>query len=118
MDISEFFVDFPEAKDCFNVIKAQIEELGPSVMRVSRSQIGFYRVHGFAYIWVPGKYLKSKCAPLALSVLLNTKLEGYAFKEIVGPKDGKYIHHLEIKDDQGLSSDMIRVLMLAYQQAE
>ena len=51
-------------------IKEAVKEIGPSEIRVSKSQTGFYRRHPFAATWTPGRYLKGNVPPLVLSVFL------------------------------------------------
>ena len=48
MDQEEFFKGRPEGRAIHRAIKDAVKEIGPSEIRVSKSQIGFYRRHPFA----------------------------------------------------------------------
>jgi Domain of unknown function (DUF5655) len=70
MDEEEFFKGRPEGRAIYRAIKEALQEIGPSEIRVSESQIGFYRRHPFAATWTPG-YLKGDVPPLVLLVFLR-----------------------------------------------
>ena len=48
MDEEKFFKGTPEGRAIHRAIKDAVKEIGPSEIRVSKSQIGFYRRHPFA----------------------------------------------------------------------
>ena len=52
-----------------------VRALGPVEVRVSRSQVAFRRRRGFAYVWRPGRYVRS-AVPAVLSVVLPARDPG------------------------------------------
>lgn len=43
----------------FEAVRAAVDVVGAGEIRVSRSQVAFGRRAGFAYVWIPGAYLRS-----------------------------------------------------------
>lgn len=48
--LSDFFAGYPEAVQIHDGVRALVERIGPSSLRVTRSQVGFRRRTGFAYL--------------------------------------------------------------------
>lgn len=98
MALDEFFHSYEASRPIFDALKAAIDALGPAEMRVSKSQIAFLRRVGFAWAWVPDRYLRGGHAPLVLSVSLRHRYDSPRWKEIVEPAAGRFMHHLELWD--------------------
>lgn len=96
MTPDEFFSDNVLSKTLFEAVRREVESLGESSMRVTKSQIAFCRRRGFAWVWTPGQYLKGKTAPLVLTVSLRERDRSPRWKEIVEPYPGRFMHHLEL----------------------
>jgi len=96
MEIAEFFANWPESAKIFETLRTAVETLGDTEMRVTKSQIAFHRRAGFAWAWVPGKYLGSNRPPLVLSVSLRHRDPSSRWKEVVEPARGRFMHHLEL----------------------
>jgi hypothetical protein len=62
----------------------------------SKSQVAFRRRRGFAYLWLPGQYLRRPDAEVVLSIALATEVPSSRFKEVAHPAAGVWMHHLEI----------------------
>ena len=92
--LDEFFTG--QDRQIFDAVCTAIEAIGPTEMRVSKSQIAFRRRKAFAWVWMPGKYLKGKVAPLVLTFSFRTRIVSPRWKEIVEPAPGRYTHHLEL----------------------
>ena len=88
----------PVALDVLARVRAFLEEHGPVEERVTRSQVAFRRRHGFAWIWLPGRYLHGPQADCVLSVALGRHDDSPRFKEVVHPSPRHWMHHLEIRD--------------------
>jgi len=73
-----------------------IESIGPAEIRVTKSQIAFYRKKAFAWAWIPGKYLRGRGAPLVLTLSFHQRNTSPRWKEIVEPSRGRFTHHLEL----------------------
>lgn len=105
MDEAEFFKGRSEAQAIFRAVKATVDEVGESEVRVSKSQIGFRRAHPFAAVWKPDQYLAGQRPPLVLSIYLRHRDPSDRWKEVVQPRPGRFTHHLELRaadevDDQ------------------
>jgi predicted transport protein len=85
-------------------------------LRVSRSQIAFHRRRGFAYVWVPGRYVKS-AVPLVLSIAVDRPLNSERFKEVVHPSPTVWMHHLELHETADIDGEVIGWLQTAYESA-
>jgi hypothetical protein len=80
----------------YEKVRAIVDRLGPFDVRVSKSQVAFRRRRGFAYLWMPGKYLRKPTAEVVLSIALGRLDESRRFKEVVHPAPAHWMHHLEI----------------------
>lgn len=94
----EFFEGHPKAMAVFEAVSAILTGLGPFDVRVSKSQVAFRRRRGFAYLWLPGQYLRNPHAEVVLSFALGRRDESERFKQVVEPAPGQWMHHLEIHD--------------------
>ena len=91
---------------------------GPSAMRVSKSQIAFRRRRGFAWIWAPRQYRGPRAAPLVLSIALSRRIRSRRWKEVVEPRPGRFMHHLEVWRSRDLDSSIQRWLSEAWTDAD
>ncbi len=94
--LNEYFAGYDEAHLIFDTLRATIEALGPTELRVSKSQVAFRRRTAFAWAWIPGKYLHGHTAPLVLTLALRRHDTSPRWKEIVEPAPGRSTHHLEL----------------------
>ena len=92
----EFFAGHPEALAAFTEVCAIVGRHGPFEVRISKSQAAFRRKRGFAYLWMPGQYLRRPTAEVVLSIALGRLDESTRFKEVAHPAPTHWIHHLEI----------------------
>jgi hypothetical protein len=118
MDEEEFFKGRPEGRAIHRAIKEAVKEIGPSEIRVSKSQIGFYRRHPFAATWTPGRYLKGDVPLLALSVFLRRRDGSPRRKKVVEPRPGRYTHHLELRSAKELDDEVRFRLSEAWREAD
>lgn len=117
MTFAEYFAGQEFSRQLFDVIRLQIEALGPAEMRVTKSQIAFKRSKSFAWLWMPGKYLRRAAAPLVLSLSFGFRLESPRWKSIVEPYPGRFMHHLEINSLDVFDDEVRRWLQLAWEAA-
>jgi len=110
ISIDEFFSGRPESRRLFDALSTAISELGPVEIRVTRSQVAFWRTHPFAWAWVPGKYIHGDHAPLVLTVSLRRHDLSPRWKEVVQPARGRFTHHLELRQASEID-DQIRSLL-------
>ncbi|NYE19858.1 DUF5655 domain-containing protein [Microbacterium immunditiarum] len=98
--------------DTFLRVHAAAVEAHPDVtVRVSKSQVALRRRRGFAYLWIPGRYLRRPTAPVVLSLATDERLESARFKEVVHP--GPWMHHLEIHDVKDIDDEVVGWLISA-----
>lgn len=62
---------------------------------MTRSQVAFRCRRGFAYVWMPGRYLAHPSTEVVLSVALPRHVPSPRFKEVVHPTAQQWLHHLE-----------------------
>lgn len=80
-----------------------VAEVGPFELRTTATQVAFRRRRGFAYLWMPGRWLKDPDAELVLSIATPERIESDRFKEVVHPTHSIWMHHLELHDLDELS---------------
>jgi hypothetical protein len=92
----EFFAGHPAALATFGRVCEVLDRIGPYEVRVTKSQVAFRRRRGFAYLWLPGRYLRSPTAEVVLSIALGRRDGSARFKEVVQVSQRHWMHHLEI----------------------
>jgi hypothetical protein len=92
-----FFADFPESRHLINILRKWFDLITPARLRVMKSQVVFRRKKDFAWIWIPGRYLKGRgFAPLVLTPCFPKPDPSPRWKQIVEPYPGRYMHHFEV----------------------
>ena len=86
----EFFAGHPAAFAVFDRVRSILDEAGPHQVRTSKSQVCFRRGRGFAFLWLPGRYLRGD--------VMDRPIVSARFKEVVQPAPGHWMHHLEVRD--------------------
>lgn len=100
----EWLADHPEAVPVFDRVCALLEPARPYDVRATKSQIAFRRRRGFAYLWLPGMYVASDA--VVVSVALARHIDSDRFKEVVQPRPGLWMHHLEVRDPPELDVEV------------
>lgn len=110
--VDDFFRDRPASRQLYEAVAGLIDEIGPTERSVTKSQIAFRRARPFAWVWMPGQYLRGpRTAPLVLSLVFPQRDPSPRWKEIIEPARGRFMHHLEIysaDDLDGEVSDWLR----------
>ena len=94
--MDEFFEGQEKSRQLFEAVRCVINIIGCTELRVTKSQIAFRRRKAFAWVWMPGKYLRGETAPLVLTLSLRSRDASPRWKEIVEPSPGRFTHHLEL----------------------
>jgi hypothetical protein len=94
-----------------------IAAAGPSTTRTTRSQISFRRRRGFAWIWAPQQYLGSRSAPVALALAFPRHVRSWRWKEVVEPRPGWFMHHLEVWRVSDVDQQVRRWISAAWEAA-
>lgn len=92
----QFFVDHPLGLAVLHGLLARTSDLGDVEVRVSKSQVALRRMRGFAYLWLPGRYLARPRAEVVLSVAADRRFDSPRWKQVVQPVPGRWMHHLEV----------------------
>ena len=107
------FDGHPDGLALYRAVERAIGDIGVADSRVTKSQIAFRRRTGFAYVWRPGRYVRSD-VPAVLSIALRREVSSPRFKEVAHPATGRWMHHLELRDPQELDEEVRRWLAEAY----
>lgn len=110
----KFFAGDREGLLIYNRIAAVVRDIGPSESRVSKSQIGFRRRRGFAFVWRPDMYLKPTGVAAVLSIALPHALRSRRFKSVVHPSPRVWMHHIEVRKAGEVDADVRKWLAEAY----
>ena len=94
--LDEFFEGQELPRQLFEALREAMAAIGPTEVRVTKSQIAFYRRKAFAWAWIPGNYLHGKIAPLVLTIGFRKRDSSPRWKEIIEPYPGRFTHHLEL----------------------
>jgi hypothetical protein len=114
MTPEEHFAGHPFAEAVFRWTRDRLDALGPCEVRVTKSQVAFRRRRGFAYVWMPGRYLAHPAAEVVLSVALPRHDPSPRFKEVVHPTAQQWLHHLEVLDLGDLDAEVEGWLEASY----
>ena len=93
-----FFAGHPLGISAFRGVQEALSGFGDVQIRTSKSQLTFRRKRGFAYLWMPGQYLRNAAAEVVLSIALGRHDASRRFKQVAHPATKHWIHHLEIHD--------------------
>jgi hypothetical protein len=106
MTAEEFFEGHDESRQLFEALRDAVNAIGPSEIRVTKSQIAFRRRKPFALVWIPGKYLHGKVAPLVLTFSLHNRDASPRWKEIVKVSERRFTHHLELHSIKDIDDEV------------
>ncbi|MGC5585475.1 DUF5655 domain-containing protein [Ornithinimicrobium sp. W1679] len=109
----DFFAGSPEGTAVFHEVHRAVQALGPVDVRVTRSQVAFRRRRGFAYLWRPGRYVRSD-VPAVLSVVLPAHDPSGRWKEVAHPSPRVWMHHLEARSPDEVDDEVRAWLREAY----
>lgn len=101
-DVEAFFDGLDGGLAVHRWVCSVLDGEGPYEVRTTASQVAFRRRRGFAYLWRPGRWLAHLDAPLVLSVGTRAPIESDRWKEVVHPTPTVSMHHLELRDLDGL----------------
>lgn len=114
--VEEFFAGHPDGQAVAAAVGAAVDLVGPHEVKVSRSQVAFRRRTGFAYLWRPGRYVRS-AVPAVLSIALPREVASPRWKEVVHPSPHVWMHHLELRAPNEVDDDVRAWLADAYDAA-
>lgn len=108
MDVETFFEGRPQSRRLFAAVERAVERAvdAAATARVTKSQIAFSRRRGFAWAWCPDRWLGGDPAPLVLSIALPRRDRSKRWKEVVMPRAGRFMHHLELRRVQDVDAEV------------
>ena len=105
-DVAAFFASHPLGAAVVDRALVLLADVPDVEVRVTRSQVALRRRHGFAYVWLPGQYLRNPSAEVVLSVALGRELESARFAEVVRVSPRHWMHHLEVRGLDDLDDEV------------
>jgi Domain of unknown function (DUF5655) len=96
MTPEEYLANEPLGLAVLERVKAILEPSGRFEVRASKSQVAFRRRRGFAFLWLPERYLR-RPAPLVLSIALGRADPSSRFKQVIHVAPAHWMHHLELR---------------------
>jgi hypothetical protein len=110
-----FFAGLPRSLEVYSRVRAVLGGLPGVTTRVTRSQVAFRRRRGFAWLWLPGRWLAKPGAEVVLSIGLDRRHPSSRFKEVVQPARNVWVHHLEVRSADEIDEEVAGWLREAYQ---
>ncbi|MBM7279431.1 hypothetical protein FOV72_02295 [Gordonia rubripertincta] len=116
--VDDFFAGAPVGRSIYAAIERAVLRLGDDItVRITKSQVAFRRRRGFAYVWRPGKYVRSD-VPAVLTIALRHHVVSSRFKEVAHPSPHIWMHHLELRSVAEVDREVNLWLAAAYRDAE
>jgi hypothetical protein len=110
MEPEDLLDGHPIATAVYEKVCSCLVDLGQYEVRTSKSQIAFRHHRGFAYLWLPGQYLKNPGAEVVLSIALGRHEQSARFKEVVHPAKRHWMHHLELHGPNEIDDEVVEWL--------
>jgi hypothetical protein len=110
-----FFDRRPLGIAAYRRVRSIVESFGPVSVRVTKSQLAFRRRRGFAWLWLPGRWLTNPDAEVVLSIALDRHHASPRFKEVVQPAPRVWMHHLELRAPSDIDAEVVEWLREAYE---
>ena len=115
--VETFFEGNPDSRHIHGAVERVIRRLGDVGEKASKSQVAFARDRGFAWTWMPGQYLSGERPPLVLSIRLQRRDPSPRWKEVVEPRPGQFMHHLELYSEKDVDDEVATWLREAWEDA-
>lgn len=117
LTLDEFFHGFPASRPLFDALVSAAEEMGEFELTVQKSQIVLRRARPLAWVWVPGRYLRGRTAPLVLSFAFSAPDPSPRWKEVVPVSRARFMHHLELRSEAEIDAEVRAWLRQGWQAA-
>jgi hypothetical protein len=112
----EAFSGSPRGLALFRAVEELLAHPVPPEIRATRSQVAFRENRGFAYVWWPGRYVRSD-VPAVLSIAAGSRIDSSRFKSVVNSSPGVWMHHLELRSEDDLDAEVAGWLQRARDEA-
>ena len=110
------FAESPTGLAIYHRLCEVVADLDVEV-RTTRSQVALIHHHPFAYLWYPGRYVRSQ-VPAVLSLAMPERIQSRRFKQVVTPSAHVTMHHLELSGADDLDDEVVAWLRDAYDAAD
>lgn len=117
MTLDDFFSGQSASRELFEAVRQAVDAAGPAEIRVTKSQVAFWRRKAFAWVWMPEKYLGRKAAPLVLTLGFRSRDPSPRWKSIIEPARGCFTHHLELYSAADIDEEVRRWLRQTWEAA-
>lgn len=117
-EADEFFADSALGLAAYRRVQALLDALGPCDLRVAPTQVGWARRRGFAFLWLPGRWLRRPAAEVVLTIATDHHIDSSRWKEVVEVRPGLVNHHLELRSVDEIDDQVAAWLDDAYRAAE
>lgn len=94
ISLRDFFEGHTPSRKIFDRLRQVVAAIGPSEIRVTRSQVAFRRRKASAWARIPTRYLRGEVAPLVLMIGRLRPDTSLRLKEVVKVGLGRFAHHL------------------------
>ena len=115
--LRDYLDEHEDSRALLERLRQVVVEVGRVDERETKSQLAFRRRRTFALAWAPRQYLGPRGAPLVLSVLLPERDPDPRWKEVVEPRPGVFVHHLELHVTGDLDQQVRSWIRRAYDAA-
>jgi hypothetical protein len=115
MTPDDYLRDSALGRSVFGSVDGILSVLPDVTVTTTKSQIAFKRRRGFAYLWLPGKYLARPQAEVVLSIALDRQEPSARFKEVAHPSPRIWQHHLEVRDVDEIDDEVRGWLLAAHE---
>ena len=113
----QLFEGHPLALEAHRRVGALLAGLGPVTVAATRSQVAYRHGRGFAYLWLPGRWLRQPAAEVVLSIALDRRIDSGRFKDVVHPARTTWMHHLELHAADEIDAEVATWLREAWERA-
>jgi hypothetical protein len=106
-ELEDLFEDYPAAIAVTQAVQAHLATLGPVAMAATKTQVSFRRRVRFAWVWVPKQAAGGGHSPTpVVSFALRRRETHGRVKESVTPRDGVWMHHVEVPRANGVDRQL------------
>jgi hypothetical protein len=116
-EVEAFLAESPVALAAFSRVQEVLAPLGPTLLRLSATQVTWARRRGFAFLWLPTRWLGSRAAPAVLSIAATRPIASARWKEVVEVRPTLWMHHLELAAAVDIDTEAAAWLAEAYTEA-
>jgi Domain of unknown function (DUF5655) len=114
----EFFAGSELGLAACRRVQSVLDAIGPCEVRVARTQVGWARRRGFAFLWMPGRWLRNPGAEVVLTIASDRRFASPRWKQVAEARPGLFTHHLELRSAADVDDEVAAWLEDAYRAAE